>query len=64
MCKVNISSPQFNIEMDLKPSADMFDCLFQGIVAALPAFLEAFMKCLSDTPGTGGYSPGNRHRCD
>lgn len=64
MCKVNVSSPQFNVEMDLTPSADMFDCLFQGILAALPTFLEAFMKCISQAPPTGNYRPGNRHRCD
>jgi len=50
-----------------KAQADFIGCLFTGLIAALPCFLEAFLACLSGTgPGSGDddYDPGTRNRCD
>jgi len=63
MCVVKIHSPTMNAELDIKPQQDFFSCLMSAAIAALPAFLEAFMACLGggSTPGT--YKPGDRRRC-
>jgi hypothetical protein len=45
--------------------ADFMSCMLGAVLAALPAFLEAFMKCLGTT-GNGsqdGYNPDTAQRC-
>lgn len=45
---------------------DLIGCLINGVVAALPAFLTAFLNCLGGGDGTAAddkYQPGNRDRC-
>lgn len=49
-----------------QPQADFIGCLMTGVLAAMPYFLEAFLKCLSGANGTGSddqYAPGQRDRC-
>jgi len=51
-------------DCDLTPEAgDIMSCLLAGLIAALPAFLQAFMACMSGTPTGGSYNPGDRNRC-
>lgn len=64
MAKCKITSPLLDVEIDVTPTADMFACLLQGLVAAMPTFLEAFMKCIAGQPGDHDYKPGDRRRCD
>ena len=43
---------------------DMMTCLIPALLAALPAFLDAFFKCIRNgNGGTSGYQPGDRKRC-
>jgi len=39
-------------------------CLMTALVAAMPTFIEAFLKCKAQEPPEGGYDPGDRKRCD
>jgi hypothetical protein len=64
MCHVEITSPKANVALDFHPSQDFISCLFTAAIAALPAFLESFMTCLSGTPASPGYNPGDRTRCE
>lgn len=45
---------------------DLIGCLIPALFAALPVFLDSFMRCLggNHNPGNGEYRPGDRHRCD
>lgn len=43
-------------------SPRILTCLLPAIIAAMPAFLQAFMACLA-TGGSGDYNPGDRNRC-
>jgi hypothetical protein len=47
---------------------DFMSCLFTALLAAVPAFLQSLVTCLSGGGGggTGGdeYQPGQRDRCD
>jgi len=63
MCRVTINSPAVNVDLDLKPSADFVTCLIPALLAALPAFIESFMSCLSGGSTPGNYKPGDRPRC-
>jgi len=63
MCKCNIQSQNFKLETDITPSADFMSCLFPAVIAALPVFLEAFMRCIAGTPSDDQYRPGSRNRC-
>lgn len=64
MSRVEIDSTHFNAQVHLEPSQQFFDCLFPAVIAALPAFLEALMKCLAAPPSEGGHNPGDRIRCN
>jgi hypothetical protein len=41
---------------------DFLGCLIPALVAAVPAFLESFMRCLGG--GSAGYNPSDEKRCD
>lgn len=46
------------------PLADMMTCLIPALIAALPAFIDAFFRCISEgNGGNSGYTPGDRKRC-
>ena len=38
-------------------------CLITALLAALPHFLDSFLKCLSPGGGSGQFNPGHRTRC-
>lgn len=42
--------------------ATFMECLIPALLASLPYFLEALVKCLSGGGGSGTYNPGNRNR--
>jgi len=44
---------------------DFMACMIGALMAALPCFLEAFMKCLAQgpDPDSGTFEPGERDRC-
>lgn len=63
MCRVTLEHPQMKVSLDLAPSADFIQCLFPALIAAVPAFLESFMKCLTGGGSSTGYQPGDRKRC-
>ena len=44
-----------------QPQADFIGCLIPALLASVPTFLSAFMKCMSG--GGMGYEPGDRDRC-
>ena len=47
------------------PFQDMMTCLIPALLAALPAFLDAFFTCIRGENGQSDhdYRPGNRQRC-
>ncbi len=46
------------------PLQEMMSCLIPALLAALPAFLDAFFRCLrEENGGSTGYEPGDRRRC-
>lgn len=63
MLRITIESQHLNAQTEFNVSQDFISCLFTGVIAALPAFLEAFMQCLAGGGPTTGYQPGNRSRC-
>jgi len=64
MARFTIKSDLFTTELDVKPHQDLFTCLIPALLAALPAFLDAFFKCIGGGGGTGGsFKPGERTRC-
>lgn len=64
MCKITIQGAKGQFSVDLQAQGDWLSCLMTGVMAALPAFLDAFMKCLSTgNGGTADYNPGDRNRC-
>ena len=63
--KVQVDSPMAKFVVDFEAQQDFLSCMMTGVIAALPCFLEAFMKCLTGTNGPStGHNPGNRARCD
>lgn len=48
-----------------KAQASFIECLIPALIAGLPGFLDALMRCL--TGGNSGsaddYNPGDRERC-
>jgi len=63
MASVIITTPNLTTEIVVTPSVDFMSCLFPALIAAVPAFLESFMKCLAGPPTTDEYNPGDRTRC-
>ena len=63
MCNVVIKGNKFQMALTFDPSADFIGCLLTGVMAALPAFLDAFMRCLAGGEGSGKFNPGDRARC-
>lgn len=64
MCSVKIESPNLTASFELNPSADWLACLIPALLAGLPAFIDAFMRCIAGNGSTDGYKPGDRQRCD
>ncbi len=47
------------------PLADMMTCFIPALLASLPAFLDAFFRCIKEgNGGSSGYQPGDRPRCN
>ena len=63
MSKCTIQSPGLNVELDLKPRTDLLTCLVPALLAAMPAFIEAYMTCITAGSGSGNFKPGDRPRC-
>ena len=63
MCSVKIESPTLTASFDINPSADWLACLIPALIAGLPAFIDAFMKCIAAGNSGNGYTPGDRQRC-
>ena len=38
-------------------------CLITALMAALPHFLDAFVKCLTNSGDPDKFNPGDRQRC-
>lgn len=64
MSKITITSPHAQTTIDFTPTKEFLDCLLPAIIAAAPAFLQAFMQCLAPAETPPGYNPGDRRRCD
>lgn len=63
--KVQVNSSKGNFAVEVDAQQDFISCLMTAVIAALPCFLESFMKCLSGANGPStGHNPGNRARCD
>lgn len=63
--KFTIQTSKAQVEITLEAQQDFVGCLLTGVLAALPAFLEAFMNCLAGGGNGGsGFRPGDRTRCD
>lgn len=64
MARFSITSKLFDTEVEVKPRQDLFTCLIPALLAALPAFIDAFFKCIGGGGGgTGTFKPGERKRC-
>ena len=63
MARITIETPNLTTAIEVSPSADFISCLIPALLAAVPAFLESFMKCVGSSPAPGGFNPGNRDRC-
>lgn len=62
---VSVTKEGTKMTLTVNPEADWTSCLISATIAALPCFLEAFMKCLSNGGGgETGFKPGDRTRCD
>lgn len=62
--KVTFESDQAKFEIEIDTQQDWTSCLMTALIASLPCFLEAFVKCLQGgNGGSGGFKPGDRHRC-
>jgi len=63
MARIQITGEHLHLNVEYEPSADFVTCLIPALLAALPAFIEAFMTCLSGSQDPGDYKPGDRPRC-
>lgn len=64
MTHVSIDSDKVNVDLNLKIEADWLTCLIPALLAGLPSFIEAFMKCIAGDATPGEYNPGDRPRCN
>jgi len=63
--KLQIDTAKAKLVVDVDAQADFIGCLLTAVIAALPCFLESFMKCLAGGNGPStGFKPGDRTRCD
>jgi len=61
--QIHTDKAKFTVELDAEQ--DFLSCLMTAVIAALPCFLESFMKCLAGGNGPStGFKPGDRTRCD
>jgi len=61
---VDDKKSSLHVAFDFDIKADLMNCLFQGLIAALPCFLDSFMKCMGGGGNGGtGFTPGDRPRC-
>ncbi|HUT60293.1 MAG TPA: hypothetical protein VNA25_20805 [Phycisphaerae bacterium] len=63
MTKITLGTRNTNITMDIKINQDLFTCLIPALLAALPAFLDAFFKCIGGDGSSDKFKPGTRPRC-
>lgn len=63
MCRLTITENSVTFQLDAAPRQDIINCLIGAAVAALPTFFESFLRCIQGTPPEGGYTPGDRTRC-
>lgn len=63
--RIAFKTEKAEVGLEIQAQADWTGCLITAVIAALPCFLEAFMKCLNNG-GNGGstFQPGDRTRCD
>lgn len=62
MATIQFKGEKGALEVTVNAGGDWLQCLMVGLMAAAPAFLEAFMKCLQGAPTTE-FNPGDRQRC-
>lgn len=63
--RIACQTAQTKLDVNFEAQQDFVGCLLTGVLAALPCFLEAFMKCLAGENGpTTGFKPGDRDRCE
>ena len=63
MAHVAINSDKVNLDIEVNMQADWLTCLIPALIAGLPAFIQAFMDCISGNGGSSTYQPGDRKRC-
>jgi len=63
MFKLSIDTDKGPVSVQFDASADIMGCIITGVTAALPAFLDAFIRCIGGGSGTGGLNPGGPPRC-
>lgn len=62
--KVQVETAKAKFAVELDAQQDFLSCMMTAVIAALPCFLEAFMKCLAGGNGPStGFTPGDRGRC-
>jgi len=64
MTKITIGTRNTDIVLDVKINQDLFTCLIPAVLAALPAFLDAFFACIGGDGSADQFRPGTRTRCD
>jgi len=63
MTKVTVGTKNTDIVLDVKINQDLFTCLIPALLAALPAFLDAFFSCIGGDGSDAPFKPGTRPRC-
>jgi len=62
--KIAFKSAKGEFVVEVHTEQDWTSCLMTGLIAALPCFLEEFVKCLQGgNGGADGFKPGDRDRC-
>ena len=64
MTLITVGTRNADIKLDVKINQDLFTCLIPAVLAALPAFLDAFFKCMGGDGSADQFKPGARPRCD
>lgn len=64
MPTVTIDTGQETIKLEIDSKRDLATCLVPALIAAMPAFLDSYVKCITTGGGPPGeYKPGDRPRC-
>ena len=62
--KFAIQSDKAKVQLEVDAQQDWTSCLMTALIAALPCFLDEFVKCLAGgNGGSSGFKPGDRDRC-